>query len=175
MWGWFRLGPSVEICVLCITLCANRGWNVCLMYWKQCVQSNESVATVMYSCFWLQFHLSVGYVGLIYFVAAVGYLLGALSSGILADKLVSWVYQLPQLPSFEITCWGVCKVEGLIVSLLNLCFDPAEDTKILDNDWSFNWFLWMSICQPTRLHHYTVNDTIHVIAWQLNYSTAVWR
>ena len=129
---------------------------------KLCCHSDEF-------CFWLQFHLSVGYVGLVYFVVSVGYTLGALSSGILADKLVGWVYQLPQLPSFVITCWGVCKVseEIPIISLLNLCFDFAEDTEILDNGWSLDWFPWMSICQPTKLHHYTVNDLIHIIAWQL--------
>ena len=59
-------------------------------------------------------------------------------------------------------------VKGIYgISLLNLHFDPAEDTKILDCNWSCDWCLWMSICQPTKLHHYTVNDSVHVIAWQL--------
>ena len=46
VWGWcqfFKLGPSVEICVLCKNVCANHGWNVCLIYWNQCVQSDGMI------------------------------------------------------------------------------------------------------------------------------------
>ena len=107
-------------------------------------------------CFWLQFHQRVGYVGLIYFVAAVGYILGALSSGILADKLVGWVYQLPQLPSFVITCWAMCRVERstyhLIIELVFWLCRRYQDTW----QWLVSWLLsldvYLSVHQTSSLH-----------------------
>ena len=105
VWSWCHILSLVLFGISVLEFSANRGWNVCLMYFKQCVQSDGM--TKMSFCFWLQFHLRLGYIGLLYFTAAACFILAAISSGVLADKLVGWFYHLPHLPDFVITCWGV--------------------------------------------------------------------